>query len=121
MTYLSQYKIDETPLGEGGMGRIFRAYTPDGQVVAIKEILPQYAADAEMRYRLDRERKLLDRMENPSIVRTYESFMLDDKYYIVMELVEGMNLEKSMATYGRYTLEQAVEEIKRLKGGCAHA
>ena len=108
MTYLSQYKIDETPLGEGGMGRIFRAYTPDGQVVAIKEILPQYAADAEMRYRLDRERKLLDRMENPSIVRTYESFMLDDKYYIVMELVEGMNLEKSMATYGRYTLEQAV-------------
>lgn len=47
--YISQYKVDDTPLGEGGMGRIYKARSPEGHVVAIKEILPEYAADIEMR------------------------------------------------------------------------
>ena len=94
--YISQYKVDDTPLGEGGMGRIYKATTPEGKVVAIKEILPEFAADVEMRFRINQERCILDRLENPSIVRTYESFMLNDKYYIVMDLVEGRNVEQQI-------------------------
>ena len=68
--YISQYKVDDIPLGEGGMGRILKAVDPEGKVVAITAILPAYAADLEMRFRINRERNILDRLDNPAIVRT---------------------------------------------------
>lgn len=112
--YISQYKVDDTPLGEGGMGRIYKARSPEGHVVAIKEILPEYAADIEMRFRINQERCILDRLDNPSIVKTYESFMLDDKFYIVMELVEGMNLEQYVVGNGPFSEAEAADVMSRV-------
>lgn len=112
--YISQYKVDDTPLGEGGMGRIYKALTPEGQTVAIKEILPEYAADIEMRFRINQERCILDRLDNPAIVKTYESFMLGDKYYIVMELVEGMNIEQHVVNNGPFNEADAVDVMSKV-------
>ena len=112
--YISQYKVDDTPLGEGGMGRILKAVDPEGKVVAIKEILPEYAADVEMRFRINQERNILDRLDNPAIVRTYQSFMLNDKYYIVMELVDGLNLEQYVLEHGPFKEKEAVEIMSQV-------
>lgn len=94
MYNISQYKVEDQPIGEGGMGRILRGYAPDGTEVAIKEILPEFAADIEMRFRISQEMRFMERLEHKSIVKTIETFMLLDKYYIVMELVHGLNLEQ---------------------------
>lgn len=113
--YISQYKVDDTPLGEGGMGRIYKATTPEGKVVAIKEILPEFAQDVEMRFRINQERTILDRLENPSIVHTYESFMNKDKYYIVMDLVEGRNIEQQIQIQQKpFSVDVAIDIMLRV-------
>lgn len=94
MFNLAQYKVEDQPIGEGGMGRILHGYDPSGQEVAIKEILPEFAADIEMRFRISQEMKFLEKLEHKSVVKTFETFMLLDKYYIVMELVKGLNVEQ---------------------------
>lgn len=108
MFNISQYKVEDQPIGEGGMGRILRGYAPDGTEVAIKEILPEFAADIEMRFRISQEMRFLERLEHKSIVKTIETFMLLDKYYIVMELVRGLNLEQWVRTKGIFQERDAL-------------
>ena len=108
MFNISQYKVEDQPIGEGGMGRILRGYAPDGTEVAIKEILPEFAADIEMRFRISQEMRFLERLEHKSIVKTIETFMLLDKYYIVMELVRGLNLEQWVRTKGIFPERDAL-------------
>ncbi len=91
------------------MGRILHGYDPDGNEVAIKEILPEYAADVEMRFRINKEMMFLNRLEgHKSIVKTYESFMLLDKFYIAMEFVHGQNIEQRVKTNGVYDEKDAI-------------
>ena len=109
MYYISQYRVDDQPVNEGGMGRILHGYDPDGNEVAIKEILPEYAADIEMRFRINKEMMFLNRLEgHKSIVKTYESFMLLDKFYIAMEFVHGQNIEQWVKTNGVYDEKDAI-------------
>lgn len=108
MYWISQYKVEDEPIGEGGMGRILRGYTPDGKEVAIKEILPEFAADIEMRFRISQEMRFLERLNHEAIVKNYESFMLGDKYYIVMELVDGLNLEQYVEQNGVFSEQEAI-------------
>src|SRR5580658_7543272 len=42
-------------LGAGGMGQVFLGASPGGRNVAVKVMLPQYAADQEFRQRFRRE------------------------------------------------------------------
>lgn len=109
MKQISHYRAEDPPIGEGGMGLIYKATGADGNVVAIKEILPEFAEDIEMRFRINQEMRFLERLDHPSVVKTYESFMLADQYYIVMELVNGKNIEHYVAENGVMSEQEAIE------------
>lgn len=115
MRQIGRYTVDDTPIGSGGMGQVLRGWTPQGQIVAIKEILPEFCADPEFRYRITCEvgvlRKLLDK---PGVVNFYESFELNHHMYIVMELVEGQTLEQLVSTLGPFTVNQACKYMIRI-------
>lgn len=115
MQQISIYQVEETPIGSGGMGRVFKGYAPDGTPVAIKEILPEFVADNEFRMRIEHEIMFLQKLDSPNIVKTYNHFQVGDRLYIVMDYVDGMNVEQYIQqNRGPIPLEQAVNYMLKI-------
>ena len=88
-TTIAHYRIT-AKLGEGGMGDVYRATdTRLNRDVAIKVLPPSLAQDADYIARFQREAQVLAALNHPNIAQIYG---LEEKA-IVMELVEGANLE----------------------------
>ncbi len=86
------------PIGEGGMGQVFRAQdTKTSQFVAVK-ILERDAADQDGADRFYLEAQVSRRLRHPHIVDLYD-FGFDEYngFYMVMELLEGCDLAKYLA------------------------
>lgn len=124
MRQIASYTVEDEPLARGGMGQIFRGHDSQGHVVAIKEILPEFASDWSILSRIEKEVEFLVKVEHPSIVKLYSAF-LDDKthsYFIVMEMVDGLNIEQYITRNGAMSEEQAVEYMLRILDAlqCVH-
>lgn len=114
MKQISIYQVDEAPIGSGGMGRVLKGVDPQGRQVAIKEILPEFAADLEIRTRTEREVEMLQQLDNESIVKVYDQFPLDGNFYIVMEFVDGFNVEQYVQKYGPIPVERAARFMVKI-------
>jgi hypothetical protein len=89
---LGKYTLDRR-LGAGGMGVVWAARDPDlERAVAIK-VLITADADPTQRARLLREARAMARLKHPNVLTVYEVGSAGDRDYIVMELVEGANLD----------------------------
>jgi len=89
-----RYEI-EALLGQGGMGRVFRAVdTVLERPVALKIILPDRAEREEALARFFREAKLAAKITHPNAVQVYDLGETDGVPFIAMELVEGVSLVK---------------------------
>jgi len=81
------------PLGEGGMGQVYRARdTRLGRDVAIKVLPSAFTADAERLARFEREARLLASLNHSNIGAIYGLEESDGHPHLVMELVEGESL-----------------------------
>ncbi|MDF2272213.1 protein kinase [Streptomyces coacervatus] len=94
-----------SPLGEGGMGTVWRARDEVlHREVAVKEVrapagLP--AADVERMYaRLEREAWAAARVANRNVVTVYDVAAQDGRPWIVMELVRGISLAELLDAEG---------------------
>lgn len=83
-------------LGKGGMATVWSATDlgKDHAQVAVKVLAPDLARDARARSRFLREKALADRVRHPASVPIEIAGTTDDDHpVLVMELVEGENLE----------------------------
>jgi tetratricopeptide (TPR) repeat protein len=85
------------PLGEGGMGEVFRAVRADGQYrqeVAIKVVRQGLDGDfALARFRA--ERQILASLDHPNIARLFDGGITEGgRPYFVMELIEGEPIDQ---------------------------
>lgn len=97
-------------IADGGMSTVYRARHPDGGLVALKILRPQYVADREFIERFAREAKAAQALDHPHIVRVLDSGRDGDTYFIAMEYVNGPDLKGHLRRMGR--LEPAdVERI----------
>ncbi|MEW2072738.1 MULTISPECIES: serine/threonine-protein kinase [unclassified Streptomyces] len=94
-----------SPLGEGGMGTVWRARDEVlHREVAVKEVrapagLP--ASDVERMYaRLEREAWAAARIADRNVVTVYDVAMEDGRPWIVMELVRGLSLAEVLDAEG---------------------
>ncbi len=89
-----RYTLQE-PVGQGGMGTVYRASDRAlGRDVAIK-VLRGDVADAEAAVRLEREARILARLEHPGIVPVHDVGVLaDGRVFYVMKLVRGRRLQE---------------------------
>jgi serine/threonine protein kinase len=95
-TQLGPYKI-EGPLGEGGMGEVFRGVdTRLGRSVAVKTSREQFSA------RFDREARAISSLNHPHICTLYDV----GPNYLVMELCEGETLAARLKR-GRLSIQEA--------------
>jgi eukaryotic-like serine/threonine-protein kinase len=82
-----------SPLGQGGMGEVYRARdTRLDRTVAIK-VLPTILGDrVDLRKRLQREARALSSLSHPHICALYDIGEQDGAAYLVMEYLEGETL-----------------------------
>ena len=83
----------EAPIGEGGMGVVYRALdTKLNRPVAIK-FLSDALADAAARRRFQREAQMASSLNHPHIVTVHDVGELDGAQYLVTEFVDGGTLK----------------------------
>src|SRR5438874_3947853 len=100
---LGPYEI-VAPLGAGGMGEVWRARdTRLDRSVAIKLLPAEYAQNAQLRTRLEREARAISQLNHPHICTLYD---VGDGY-LVMELVDGESLADRVAK-GPLPLDQVL-------------
>jgi hypothetical protein len=112
-TRLGVYEIT-APIGEGGMGQVYRARdTKLDRDVAIK-ILPQaFAHDADRVARFQREAKTLASLNHPRIAAIYGLEESGGVSALVMELVEGEDLSQRLRR-GAIQFDEALPIAKQI-------
>jgi serine/threonine protein kinase len=93
---LGPYQI-VAPLGQGGMGEVYRATdTRLGRTVAVKVLPEALASDPERRQRLEREARIAGSLSHPHICTLYDIGEEGGTHYLVMEYVEGQTLAQRL-------------------------
>jgi len=90
------------PLGEGGMGQVWRAERADGlyQGEAAIKLLRSDRASPGLAARFARERALLGRLTHPGIARMLDAGEQDGRAYLVLEYVPGRTLSEHVRAHG---------------------
>jgi Tol biopolymer transport system component/predicted Ser/Thr protein kinase len=118
-TMLGSYRL-EAPLGEGGMGVVFRALdTKLNRPVAVK-FLSDDVADATARRRFQREAQMASSLNHPHILTVYDAGEVEGKQYLVTEYIDGGTLRDWIRTEKR-TWRQVVELLTGVADGLATA
>jgi eukaryotic-like serine/threonine-protein kinase len=96
-TKLGPYEI-QSPLGEGGMGEVYRARdTRLDRSVAIKVLASHLSSSPELKQRMEREARAISSLNHPHICHLYDVGSQDGTEYLVMELLEGETLAQRLA------------------------
>ena len=112
---LGVYEISG-PLGEGGMGQVFRATdTKLKRQVAIKILPPSLAADHDRLARFQCEAEMLASLNHPHIAGIYGLEEGGGTTALVMELVEGEDLSQRIAR-GAIPIDEALLIAKQIAG-----
>ncbi|MDM4722473.1 protein kinase [Micromonospora sp. WMMA1363] len=103
-----------SPLGQGGMGRVWKARDEVlHRDVAIKELVPPPSLTdeerREMRERSLREARAIARLNHINVVRIFDVLRTDGDPWIVMEYVASKSLQDTLTEEGPVSPAQAVE------------
>lgn len=112
------------PLGQGGMGAIFLAREPAlKRLVAIKVLAPNFAADKRARVRFEREARAAAAISHPNVVRVYAvgETKRTKLPYIIMQYVDGPNLEEWRLRRGKVGEREARRVIGEIAAALAAA
>jgi serine/threonine protein kinase len=109
------------PIGQGGMGTVYRARDRAlDREVALK-VLRVELSTPEWASRLEREAKILARLEHPGVVPVHDvGTLADGRIYYLMKLVRGQRLDEFARTV---SLSETLRAILRVCDtvGFAHA
>jgi outer membrane protein assembly factor BamB/tRNA A-37 threonylcarbamoyl transferase component Bud32 len=111
----NRYKITGV-LGGGGMGTVYQArdlnFTDVKKLVAVKE-MQTLQTDANMRASMlktfRREANILATLNHPAIPKIFDFFDMNDRAYLVMEYINGSDLELLMSKTKELPLDKIIE------------
>lgn len=103
-TTLANRYLIQGVLGVGGMGAVYRArdlhFPSVDKKVAVKEMINQ-ARDPVVRETIvknfEREANILATLSHPAIPRIYDYFSHSERSYLILEFIDGKDLESLMA------------------------
>ncbi len=116
---LGQYSL-EALIGEGGMGKVYRARHALLQRPTAVKLFDGENADPDSVQRFEREVQLTSRLEHPNTIQIYDFGRTSDHvFYYAMELLDGVNLAQLVSAQGRlpaarvmYLLMQVCESLQ---------
>src|SRR3954471_21948662 len=116
---IGRYEI-QAELGRGGFGQVFRAFDPTvGRLVAIKTLTG--AGDPDLIRRFRNEAAAAGKLRHNNIVIIYDFGEFEETPYLVMELLDGEDLERAISTRRRLTLLEQLDIIQQSASGLHHA
>ncbi len=109
-TMVGEYQITGL-LGKGGMGSVYSGIQPlIGKRVAIKVLLPEYAANPEVVARFKQEARAVNQAQSQHIVDIFSFGTLPDgRQYFVMEHLNGFPLRQFIENRGAISLQEATQ------------
>lgn len=121
MKKISKYEIREQ-LGEGGMGRVYKAYDPVMErEVAIKVIRENALQNEELKARFYREARIAGKLSHENITAVYDMGEEGNTIFIVMEYLPGKDLRKLIRENAQLSLGQKLEYARQICRGLAFA
>ncbi len=109
-------------IGRGGMGVVFRARQKSlDRVVAIKTIPVTQMHDPTALARFEQEAMAVARLRHPNIVAAYDFGRHAGRLYFVMELIEGLDVERQVELNGPFQEVVAWRLVRQAAAGLSHA
>lgn len=118
---LGQYVILE-PIGRGSAGRVYKArHRTMSRLVAIKVLAPERTRSAAAREAFAREARAAARLVHPNVVTAFDANGVGDRMYLVLEYVDGTDLETAVRRGGPLPVHRACEVARQAALALAHA
>ena len=116
----------EAVVGEGGMGRVYRATLqgPSGfrKALALKVIKPRRASGREFYEKsFQREARIGGLLHHPNLVDVYDFGVEDGRAFLVMELLIGWSLSQLSKVRGKPPISGTLDLAIQLTRGLRHA
>jgi eukaryotic-like serine/threonine-protein kinase len=109
-------------IGQGAMGEVFKAEDPVlHRFVAIKTISGGMAPDSDLRKRFLREAQSAARLSHPHIITVFDFGEDQDRVFMAMELLEGIDLKEAIRARKLPSLEDQLEVMEQICDGLAFA
>lgn len=111
-------------IGTGGMGSVYKAEQHAmNRMVAIKILHPKLAGRKDLTSRFRREARAMSQLTHPNTVKVfmYGELEEDGSLYIVMEFLEGKNLNQSVRKEGPMAAERAIPVLVQVCGALQEA
>jgi len=119
--HLGKYRLIDL-LGRGGMGSVFLGeHVMMNRRVALKIVSRDVGSDPVRLERFLDEARAIAALDHPAIVQAYSVDNEGDRYYIVMEYVEGRDLQRVVDEDGTLDWTTAAAYIRQAADGLAHA
>jgi serine/threonine-protein kinase len=106
--------IVESVIGEGGMGRVYKARHARiaSKKLAIKVLRTEFARNAEVIARFRREAETAAGITHPNVIGVYDvDVTMDGHFYLVCEHLTGIDLAERLAKQKRLDVPQAIHII----------
>lgn len=118
---IHNYQIN-AHLGQGGMGNVYRATdTMLGREVALKMLHPQLTMQPQFLERFKKEARVLAQLLHPNIAVIYNFIEQGGNHFMVMEYVEGTNLDDLLKKHRALPPEFVVPVFIQALEGLQHA
>lgn len=116
-----RYRI-EALLGQGGMGRVYKAYDKElDRIVAIKVVRQGAMEEADAFSRFKQELVLASKISHKNILRIHDLGEVSGRKFISMAYVEGHDLHQIIKANPKLPLEKVVKFAVQLAGALAAA
>jgi serine/threonine protein kinase len=114
--FVGPYRV-QSLLGEGGMGRVYRAVGPDGEIVALKLVKAQLARDDVFRRRFEREAGAAARVAHPNVVPVVDRGEHEGVPYMAQKFITGGSLEERIKVDGPLSLRDTIALCTQVADG----
>jgi serine/threonine protein kinase len=110
-------------VGSGGMGAVYKALQPAmNRMVGVKILHPKLANRQDLVSRFRREARALSQLSHPNTVKVFMFGELEDgSLYIIMEFLEGKNLNQTVRAEGPFPMQRALPILVAVCGALDEA
>ena len=114
MDFGPRFRIEQL-LGEGGMGKVYRAYDKElGRTVALKILQPELTKDPSVILRFKQELLLASKISHRNILRIHDLSEFDGVKFITMAFIEGKDLNQLLKEDSPFTTDRAMKVGRQL-------
>lgn len=116
-----KYRILEL-LGRGGMGSVFLCeHLRMRRLVAVKVLPQECESDPAVLARFEREAQAVAALDHANVVHAYDIDHADGRHFLVMEFIDGIDLQTFVSSHGPMSPSQAAWCVVQTARGLNHA